>query len=276
MLYLFLAILSSALVSLVMRLSEGRTRSAMGMLAANYVMCSFAAFALAGWTAFPAGLDGFTLGMGGVSGALYLLGFVLLHWNIRRGGVVLPATFGRLGVLVPTLAAITIFGETPRPLQVTGIAVAVGAILLMQGKADQSARGHTLGRMALLVNSGVCDLMSKVFNTWGNAAHGDYFLLNTFISATVLSVLLCLLKRERPALSDLLWGLALGVPNYMSARFLLMSLGSVPAVVAYPTYSVGAIVLIALVGMLGFKEKLEKRKLAALGLILLSLALLNL
>ncbi len=276
MLYLILAILSSALVSLVMRLSEGRTRSPMGMLASNYVMCTAAAFALAGWTAAPADLNGFTLAIGGVSGVLYLLGFVLLQWNISRSGVVLPATFGRLGVLVPAIAAMTIFGETPGWPQFAGIALAVAAILLMQGKAEKSARANMLGLIWLLVNSGVCDLMSKVFETWGSPAHGDHYLLYTFFAALLLCVILCAVKKEKPALTDLLWGLGLGVPNYMSARFLLMSLTSVPAVVAYPTYSVGAIVLIAAGGMLIFRERLDRRKWTAMGLILLALVLLNL
>ncbi len=276
MLYLILAIASSAAVSLVMRLSERYCKGSLTMLAANYVMCTLAAFVLAGSTLAPAGLNSFTLALGGVNGLLYLLGFVLLQWNIGKSGVVLPATFGRLGVLVPTIAAITIFGDQPRVPQFIGIAAAIGAILLMQGKSEQSARGNTFGLMWLLINSGVCDLMSKVFETWGNAAHNDHFLLYTFITATALNIILCALKREKPTRTGVLWGLALGVPNYLSARFLLLSLTDVPAVVAYPTYSVGAIVAIALVGVLGFKEKLNFRKWVAMGMILAALALLNL
>ncbi len=276
MLYLILAILSSAMVSLVMRLSEKQCKGSMTMLAANYVMCSTAALALAGWRVLPQGDAGFTLALGGVSGVLYLLGFVLLQWNIGRNGVVLPATYGRLGVLVPTLAAITIFGETPRWTQFVGFALAIGAILLMQDKAEKAKRSNTPGLLALLLAGGVCDVMSKVFDTWGNPAQGDHFLLYTFVTAMLLCVGLCAWKKEKPTWTHLLWGLVLGIPNYLSARFLLLSLGSVPAVVAYPMYSVSTIVIIAVVGVLAFKEKLEKRKLVALGIIMLALVLLNL
>jgi len=65
------------------------------------------------------------------------------------------------------------------------------------------------------------------------------------------------------------------VPNYFSARFLLLSLSAVPAVIAYPTYSVGTIVLITLVGRLCFGEKLSRRQIVAMGVILAALALLN-
>ena len=98
MFYLILAIISSALVSVVMRISQRFTRNGMTLLASNYVMCTAAAAFLAG-SPIPTGEgSGLTILLGCISGVLYLLGFVLLQYNIRRGGVVLPATFQKLGV----------------------------------------------------------------------------------------------------------------------------------------------------------------------------------
>lgn len=278
MIYLILAIVSSALVSVTMRISQRFTRNGLTMLAANYVMCTAAAAVLAGGF-LPAGEGAaLTMGLGTVSGVLYLLGFVLLQWNIKRNGVVLPATFQKLGVLVPTLAAITIFGEPVRPLQMIGFAVAIGAILLMQPKGAAAGSGKSFlpGLLAMLMCGGCCDVMSKVFETWGNAQQANYFLVFTFAVALGLCVILCIVKKQSVTLPDLLCGLVLGVPNYMSARFLLWALNDVPAVVVYPSFSVGTIVLVTLVGVLGFREKLETRKIAALVMILGALVLLNL
>ena len=276
MLYLILAIISSALVSVTMRVSQRFCRNNLTMLAANYVMCAVAAVFLAGGV-LPAGEgSALALSLGGFCGLLYLLGFVLLQWNIRRSGVVLPATFQKLGVLVPTIAAITVFGETPRLTQLLGIALAVAAILVMQPRSQGKAASAGLwGLIALLLCGGFSDVMSKVFQTWGNPAHGDYFLVAIFLAATLLSVLLCVYKRQGVTLSDILCGLALGIPNYMSARFLLWSLKDLPAVVVYPTFSVGTIIAVTLCGVLLFREKLEKRKLLAIGIILAALVLLN-
>ena len=276
MIYLSLAIISSALVSVVMRLSQRFARNNMTMLAANYVMCTAAAAFLAGGI-IPTGEGAaLTMGLGSFCGVLYLLGFVLLQWNIQRNGVVLPATFQKLGVLVPTIAAITVFGETARWTQLLGIAVAIGTILLMQGRGgDKAANRSTLGLIALLLCGGMSDVMSKVFQTWGNAEHGNYFLVFTFLIALVLCLALCAVKKQSVTLPDVLCGLALGVPNYMSARFLLWALREVPAVVVYPSFSVGTIIVVTLVGVAAFREKVEKRKLIALGLILGALVLLN-
>lgn len=277
MIYLILAIISSALVSVVMRLSQRFARNNITMLAANYVMCTAAAAFLAGGM-IPTGEGAaLTMGLGSFCGVLYLLGFVLLQWNIQRNGVVLPATFQKLGVLVPTIAAITVFGETARWTQLLGIAVAIGAILLMQPRGASAGEGKSFlpGLIALLLCGGMSDVMSKVFQTWGNADHGNYFLVFTFLIALVLCLALCAVKKQSVTLPDVLCGLALGVPNYMSARFLLWALREVPAVVVYPSFSVGTIIVVTLVGVAAFREKVEKRKLIALGLILGALVLLN-
>lgn len=55
-----------------------------------------------------------------------------------------------------------------------------------------------------------------------------------------------------------------------------MALPHLPAVIVYPAYSVMTIVVISIVGAVLFKEKLSRKKAAAIALIFLALVLLNL
>lgn len=276
MFYLILAIASSALISILMRISEKRSRSGMAMLAMNYLMCCVLGVLFTGSVQLFPRMEGLglTLLLGSVSGILYLAGFVLMQWNISRNGVVLPATFMKLGVIVPTVISILVFGESPRITQLIGIAATVGAILLMQGKNAKGA-GSVLGLVALMLCGGGGDAMSKVFEEMAPAALKNQFLLYIFFAALVLCVLLCVLRRQKPGMADIIFGLAIGIPNYFSARFLLLALGEIPAMVVYPSFSVGTIVVVAAAGVLIFREKLDRRKLAALGVILAALVLLN-
>ena len=217
-----------------------------------------------------------TLLLGGVTGVLFLASFLLLRWNVGKNGVVLSATFMKLGVLVPTLMSILVFRETPRLFQVLGIAAAVVAILIIQGKGGTEENGSSLGLVVLLVSGGLSDAMSKVYEELGAAALKDQFLLYTFGMALILCTVLCLVKKQPLKGMDALFGLLIGIPNYLSARFLLLALGQLPAVVVYPSFSVGTIVLVTLAGVLFFGEKLNRRKGIALGIILCALILLNL
>lgn len=277
MIYLLLAILSSTAVAVLMRLSGKYSKNGMTMLASNYAMCTIAAGVLAGWPLLPAGEGlGLTLALGVVNGGLYLAGFVLLRWCIGRSGVVLPATFQKLGVVLPTIAAMTIFSEAVGALQLLGIALAVAAILVMQEKQAGERITGLGGLLALLFVCGGCEVMSKVFEHWGPQALDDHFLFYTFAVAFLLCVVLCLVKRQGITLADVLWGLAIGVPNYLCAFFVLGAIRQMPAVIVYPTYSAGTIIAVTLVGLFCFREKLSRRKLIALGMVLAAVALLNL
>lgn len=272
---LLLAILSSAAVSLVMRASEGRVRNDACMLAANYLMCAALAGAFSGLPRLDAPGFPFALGLGAANGALYLLSFLLLQWNVRENGVVLPATFMKLGVLVPTALAVAAFGERLSAVQAAGFALAVLAVVMIRGEKGDRRAKSAAGLVALLLGGGAADAASKVYEELGNPALREAFLLFTFLFALLLCAGLCRARGQRPRPADVAFGLLIGVPNYFSARFLLLALRDVPAVIAYPTFSVGTIVLVTAAGAALFGERLSRRQTAAMGVILAALAMLH-
>jgi len=278
MLFLILAILSSALVSLVMRLSTDRVTGNVSMLAMNYLMCLVIAGVYTGADRlFPAeaGLTG-ALAMGATNGLLYLGSFLLLQFNVRKNGVVLSATFMKLGLLVPMVLSVGLFGEMPSAVQVIGFCMAVAAIILINMETEQTVMEFRLGLLLLLLGGGCADAMSKIYEELGTPALSSQFLLYTFAVAFLLCVGLMCYKKQRVGRMELLFGLLIGIPNYFSARFLLLALEQLPAVIVYPTYSVATILVVTLTGVLLFRERLGKRQYGALGMILLALILLNL
>ena len=117
--------------------------------------------------------------------------------------------------------------------------------------------------------------MSNIFEKLGPDSGKDGFLLLTFFTAFVITIAIVILGKKKLCKADILFGLLVGVPNYFSARFLLASLGSLEAVIVYPTYSVGTMVVVTIVGVIAFREKISKQKGLALGLIAVAIALLN-
>ena len=276
MLFLFLAIVSSTLITVFMRLSEGKSRNELSLLSMNYLSCCLLSYLfMPSKRIFPSesGLST-VLVLGGIGGVLYLASFLLLKWNVKKNGVTLPATFMKLGVLVPTILAAVIFKETIHLSTLFGILLAFFAILLLKEKSSEKAT-NTLGLILLLAGGGMADAMSKIFEETAPAQLSDHFLFYIFFVAFVLCLLFIVLKKQKYCLWDVLFGLLIGIPNYFSSRFLLLSLSDIPGVVAYPTFSAGTIVLVAVCGKLLFKESFTKKKLIALALILIALALLN-
>lgn len=278
MIYLILAVISSTLVSVIMRASEKYVRNNITMLASNYLMCSgLAAICTGTWNLFPISAEGFpfSVGLGLVSGVFYMGSFMLLQWNIQKNGIVLSSMFMKLGVMVPTLMAMLVFGEIPRAVQVVGMLVALAAILLINMEKGSGKAVSSMGLVFLLVAGGMTDAMSKIYEELGVSALKNHFLLYTFMMAFALCVVVCLIKKQGVTGKDVGFGLAIGIPNFCSALFLLLSLSDVPAMIAYPTYSVATIVVVTLVGTVFFKEKLSHRQILSMLMIFAALVLLN-
>jgi len=272
MLYLLLAVLSSAMVSIIMRLSGDRVKNNLSMLAVNYLICTLVAAFDAGWRLIPAGAGAqMTLAMGFIHGACYLLSFWLLQRNVKHNGVVLSSIFMKLGLLVPMAVSLLVFHERPALLQAAGFAFALIAILMVNSSGERDSVGSHWGLLLLLLAGGAGDALAKIFEELGNQSQSGQFLLFTFLTALGLCLLLVWKNKQRFGWNELLFGALIGVPNFLSARFLLGALGELPAVIVYPTCSVGTILVVTLAGITLFREKLTAKQWIAMMIIVVSL-----
>ena len=279
MFYLILAILCSSMVQIVMRLSTNKVTNNMSMLAMNYVVCSLIAACYTGFgNLFPLRAEGLgtALGVGFGQGLLYLLAFIWLQMNNRRNGIVLSASFMKLGLLVPMAVSIFLFGEEPGALHIIGFILALLSIILINYEpSGTSAAGFKLGLVTLLLIGGLGDTMAKLYQEWGTPALASQFLFYTFASALVMSICLLIYKKEKPGRTELLFGTLISFPNYFSSLFLLQALEELDAVIVYPCYNVATIFIATLAGLWLFKERLQKRQWIAICIIVVALVLLN-
>lgn len=272
---LFLAIVCGALTSIVMRLSTTRAVSVHGMVAFNYLTCLSCAFALS-----PIGLgtttDGFStaLTLGVINGVLYMTGMLLMQQNIRASGVILTTIFAKLGVLIPIFLAILYFQESPTWLQIVGVALSFVGILLLKANPNERVTFHFSLLILLLVTGSVAAVL-KIYAEIGSPTHSNAFLLIAFSVAFLLAIVVTLTKKERLGITEVVWGVMLGLPNFFTSRFILDALDTIPAVIVYPTRGVATILLVTIVGIALFKEYLNSRQWLALALILIALTFLN-
>lgn len=277
MIFLCLAILSSSAISLLMRVSTDKISARLSMLGFNYLTCALLSAAYAGFDLLCPEIPGFsaTVALGVVGGFFFLGGFVLCQWNSANNGIVLTSIFMKLGLLVPMALSVLVFREMPTLPQIIGFILALGAIILINlGNSEAGGRFRWQLPVMLLLCGG-SDAMSKVFEVLGTEELSDQFLFYTFAMALALCAGLVIFKKERPGIRELLFGTAIGVPNFFSSKFLLLALGELPAVVVFPSFSVATMLIVTMVGVLFFKERLRKFQWAALAGIIVALVLLN-
>lgn len=277
---LCLAVLSSAMVAIVMRLGTQKVQHNIGMLTVNYVVCSLLSGFCGGYQgAFDVSNPqvGMTLLMGVINGGFYLAGFVLMQMNINRNGVVLSSIFQKLGLLVTLVLSVVFYHEIPTLMQGGGFLIAVAAIILMNyQKGSANAGGSKMALMAMLLVSGMAEGMSKVFTESGvELALEGQFMLYTFATALVLCAALMLVKGQKVGKMEILCGALIGIPNFFTTKFLLGALESLSGVIVYPVFSVGTILVVTMTGILAFRERLTRRQWLAIAAILVALVLLN-
>ena len=278
MLSLILSVVSSSLVSIVMRLSTGRVKFNLGMLTMNYIVCTLLSGLFGGFVGafdLSSPLIGMTLAMGAVNGFLYLAGFVLMQTNIRKNGVVLSSIFQKLGLLVTLVVSVVFYREIPDLLQSLGFALAILAIFLMNYRKGGEKAGSRGALIAMLLACGTADAMSKIFKESGPAALEGQFLLYTFAVAMGLCAVCMTVSGQKIGGREAAFGILIAVPNFFSSKFLLGALESLSAVIVYPVFSVGTILAVTLTGVLAFRERLDRKQWIGVAVILTALVLLN-
>ncbi len=282
--FLILAILSSTLISLAMKLADRYITNTMVMFLTNYCICScISLFYLVTSDAFSAGIVtkglSFAAVFGAFNGVFYLLSLIMYKKSINENGMVITAIFMKLGVLIPTIMAVVVFKESISIQQIIGIAVAIFASMYINsGNSDsKDDTGHisVLLLVAIIVINGFIDSASNIYDKVGVRDLKDVFLLFTFFTAFVVSSTIAIKNKKGVSKYDVLFGILVGIPNYFSTRFMLLALATVPAVIAYPVYNVSTIITVSAIGWVVFKEKLSYRRVIGIALILLALALIN-
>lgn len=275
--YLLLAIFSSAMISVCMRLSTGKVGSHFSMLATNYLVCGVLGALYADFSLLTAqtGGVGITVGIAVLNGFILLGGLVLLQISTGKNGIVLSSLFMKLGLLVPFVVSMLFFEEVPTGLQIAGFCVAVAAIVVFNLKKDAAGGRFGFALILLLLLNGGADTMVKIFEALGPQVLANHFLCLSFSMAFVLCAILVLWKKERPDGNALLYGTLIGVANFFSSKFILAALACIPAVVVFPTYSVSTMLVVTLCGVLFFKERLAKRQWLAFAGVIGALVMLN-
>ncbi len=288
MFFLILAAFSSAALTLVLKLFRDPEANRFGILLGNYLTCALIAFLQMPEKSGLFAVSSSTLIMSLIGGFLFVAGLVMIQTSVGRNGATLTAAFSKLGLIVPLLISFLFFQEVPSLLNLAGVGLAAAAILLITFGAKEAggvpAAGGERASLAILLltllANGCAESMAKIFSRLGDQREDTRYFFFLFLTAALLTFLLAAGEQSKSGrrlrIRELAAGILAGIPNYFCSYFLLKALLDLPATLAYPAFSVGSILLVTAAGALFFREKLSRRQLAGLGLILGALILLNL
>ena len=290
MINLILTVLCTTSIGVVIKVAETRVRDRMTMLLGNYITASMLSWIL--FAASPAansltgGHDVIFLSkaawiLAPIGGFIFALNFFLMIIAIKKRGVALPVMLMRLSAIVPVVASMIIFRESPTGMQAAGMLGALAAAVMMsiglQGGEQASSPVKTsalilaISAIGLLICFGTADLIMKFFERWGVPDEKPLFLSTLFGFAAIFVGIVMIIMRTKPVLSDLGWGVALGVPNLFASYFMISALAQLPAYIVFPGVAAGTVMLISLIAVFIFKERLGIIGIIGIALTLASL-----
>lgn len=188
--------------------------------------------------------------------------FLAMAAAVRHAGIVLSDAAQRLSLFIPLMASFLLFGEALGFQKLTGIALALGALLCLLHRPGSAAQsGHSrAGLTSLLLvwaGYGVIDILFKQLAKSGAAFSSS--LVVSFSLAGVLIFAYLLYKRTRWTRVNVIAGLLLGLLNFGNIYFYIKAHQTFPEnpTLVFSAMNIGVISLGALVGAGFFKEKLS-------------------
>ena len=206
-----------------------------------------------------------------IIGLFFIVVFNLLATGAQKVGLAVSTIANKMSVILPVVASFLLYDDDITVLKVSGIMLAlVGVFLSSVEKGKLSFDKQYLWIILIIFfGQGIADIIfnyaqqTHVSNEESPLFFAVLFYA-AFISGLVLIGFQVMRKKEKilPLKKlgrNALWGIAVGIPNYLTLFFFFQALesGYFESSQAYPILNMGVIVLSALSGWIIFKEKLN-------------------
>ncbi|MBN2857376.1 MAG: EamA family transporter [Candidatus Delongbacteria bacterium] len=285
MICLLLAILSSASIALILKLSENRNLNRYAVTSSNYV----AAFTISIIFSIQSSSVSFEPGpslnsalvIGLFGGVLYFLGFIFIQKSIRVNGVGITGAVAKTGIILPVILSMILWKEIPNILQSVGVILSLAAIVMINISPRELDRVKGVNKTIILLFLivGFAEFSNKLFEIYGGSDYKAVFLFVVFFTAFWVSMIFTLRgirKGQKVTKTDIITGILVGIPNMFASYFLIESFNYYKASVVFPTVSSGTIVMINLGGYFIFGERLKRKEIFAVAMIIVAIVLMNL
>ena len=228
------------------------------------------------WILFPIAL-----------GAVFILTFFLMAITTQKYNVAVATISSKMSMLIPVIFSIYVFKLVGTKFDIfnfTGLIFGIASIILCSIR-PKGAGKFTWTRKYLLLIPAFVFLASGLIDTSLN--YMNAFLITSaqkpvlpviiFSSAFISGAIILIVRREKINKKDLIGGIYLGIPNYFSLYFLLLTLSSFNnnGAVVYPILNVGIIVSSSMAAFFIFNDKLIKQNIIGMVLAVIAIFLIS-
>lgn len=289
-LYLALTTLSTAWIMLGLREIKRWNLDLLQTISFNYLFATAFGIAFSPDSVSKVMAEPGAMGLATYLGVVFIALFFLMGTAAQRVGVAYMTVVTKMSLVIPTLFAWLYYGDALTWVNGIGVAMALCSVFLINYRPDSPVKlGRGTGKgafwmnvlliAALFVGSGINDLCFKVFGEeYSDTVPQTDFPVVIFGISAIIGLLIVVVQiargRQRLQWGAVLAGLIIGVPNYFSIKFLVQTLEYLPGTVFFPVNNIALLLVTGIVGVLLYRERLNKWNLAGFLLAVAAVALL--
>jgi drug/metabolite transporter (DMT)-like permease len=265
MLYVFLSICCSVIVSVLLKLAKRYQIDVSQAVTWNYSIAI-----LLTWFFFKPSLPSLhnaPLGLYAGLGFLLPVLFIIMARSVRVAGIVRTDVAQRLSLFIPLLASFLLFGDHLNALKIIGLVIGFAAMLCSIPWQKKTANRKVVSNawMYLLVvffGIGVIDILFKQVAAFKAVPYTASLLvvyILSFVVGLLILIVRILTKQTKFSWPHIMFGWILGVANFGNILFYLKAhtaLSGSPSTV-FSAMNIGVIALGTLVGLVVFNERLS-------------------
>lgn len=285
-----MAIITSTLLSVNFKLYDRLGVDTFQAIVFNYITCIILSFIIVGdWQQIISITERPWFPISFFLGSSFIFAFNILAKTIQQIGITITTIFQKMSMVVTLFFAFFIFSESTPALKILGICLAIPAILLTYEKSGNSgnpgeieiSNKSYLYALSVFVMSGIIDYCFYYVKKVNLVVNDDMLFTGTvFGIAAAWGSLIILVQsiggQRKINLKSLVAGIILGIPNVFSVYFILRSLDTgTEGSILFPILNVGVLILSAIIGLLLFKEKINRNRSIALTLAFLAIVLIG-
>ncbi|MEZ5103033.1 MAG: DMT family transporter [Draconibacterium sp.] len=284
MIYILLTALSSTSIFVIFRFAKNYSINISSLITMNYLVASLFGFAF---------LMKFKLNLisvhkpwifiGILLGTLFIIMFYLIGLSSQKAGITLTTLANKISLVIPVFFSIYWFHEKISLIKYVGLVLAIVSISLTLYKSDLGKTKFSFLFLPIIIffGSGFTDSVVKYAQAVSISSNESaMFSAFVFFVAFLFATIFTLVKNKTVLIHfyspTFFFGILLGLVNFGSLYFIINALNKskLDSSLVFALINISIVCLSAIIGILYFKEKLNKLNITGIILAILSLFLL--
>lgn len=214
----------------------------------------------------------------------FIIFFNVNAYTTQKVGIVITSVFQKLSLVGPSLLGIFMFSEVGSLPKYMAIGLALLSIFLMSYTTDtdpehrDNLKAYWYWPFIVFIGSAFIECLLFYADETGKVADaGLVFTSDLFFMAGCWGLLFILVRRQfQFTRNDFIAGVFIGIPNFFTIYLIMVGLArGWDASVLFPLNNVGVIIGATIVGLIAFREKLNKVNMIGLTAALVSVYLIS-